>query len=63
MARRLEPQDLEDRIDCYGEFERTDPVCLAHCSLNFQCAAHRERIFDLKLRDESLDEVGCPHRA
>ncbi len=63
MARRLEPQDLEDRIDCFGEFERTDQVCLAHCSLNFECAAHRERIFDLKLRDESLEEVGCPHRA
>ncbi len=63
MARRLESQDLEDRIDCFGEFERTDPVCLAHCSLNFECAAHRERIFDLKLRDDSLEEVGCPHRA
>lgn len=63
MARRLQPEDLEDRIDCFGEFDRGDAVCLLHCSLNFECAAARERMFDLQLHDESLEALGISHSA
>lgn len=63
MARRLQPEDLEERIDCFGEFERNDAVCLLHCSLNFDCAAARERLFDLQLHDESLEALGISHSA
>lgn len=63
MARRLQPEDLEDRIDCFGEFDRGDAVCLLHCSLNFECAAARERMFDLQLHDESLEGLGISHSA
>lgn len=63
LAKRLQYQDLEDRIDCFGEFERGDAVCLLHCSLNFECAAARERMQDLQLHDESLEHLGCPHSA
>jgi hypothetical protein len=63
LARRLQPEDLEDRIDCFGEFDRGDAVCLLHCSLNFECAAARERMFDLQLHDESLEALGISHSA
>lgn len=63
MARRLQPEDLEERIDCFGEFDRGDAVCLLHCSLNFECAAARERMFDLQLHDESLEDLGISHSA
>ncbi len=63
MAHRLQPEDLEDRIDCFGEFDRTDSVCLGHCSLNFECAAARERYQNLQLLDESLEAMGCSHNA
>ncbi len=63
MARRLQPEDIEERIDCFGEFERTDAVCLLHCSLNFDCAAARERLFDLQLHDESMEALGISHSA
>jgi hypothetical protein len=63
VARRLQPEDLEDRIDCFGEFDRGDAVCLLHCSLNFECAAARERMFDLQLHDESLEALGISHSA
>jgi hypothetical protein len=63
LAQRLQPEDLEDRIDCFGEFDRADSVCLAHCSLNIECAAARERYQNLQLLDESLEALGCSHNA
>ncbi len=63
MARRLQPEDLHERIDCFGEFERNDEVCLRLCGLHFECAATREHLTSLQMRDESLAELGCPHSA
>lgn len=63
MAVRLDLEDLEDRIDCFGEFDRSDVVCLSHCSLNFECAAARERMQSVQMHDESLENLGCPHSA
>ncbi|BEQ14473.1 hypothetical protein FAK_15390 [Desulfoferula mesophila] len=54
---------MEDRIDCFGEFDRGDHVCLAHCGLSFECAAARERYQALQRHDESLEHLGCPHSA
>lgn len=61
LAKRLHTEDLEDRIDCFGEFERSDPVCLCHCSLNFECAVARESFSNPKLLDESLESISCSH--
>lgn len=55
--------ELEDRIECFGEFDRADAVCLAQCSLNFECAAAREQNDSLLWHDESLQYLGCPHSA
>jgi len=63
LAQRLPLEDLEDRIACFGEFERSDEVCLAYCALNFECAAARERYQNLQLLDESLEALGCSHSA
>lgn len=63
MAHRLHPEDLEDRIDCFGEFDRSDSVCLAHCSLNIECAAARERYQNLQMLDDSLEALVCSHNA
>lgn len=63
MARRLQPEDMEKGIDCFGDFDRSDAVCLLHCSLNFECVAARERMFDLQLHDESLEAMSISHSA
>ena len=63
MARILELEDLEDRIDCFGEFDRGDQTCLSHCGLSFECAAARERYQALQMHDESLEHLGCAHSA
>ncbi len=54
---------MEGRIDCFGEFDRSDVVCLSHCSLNFECAAAREQFQYLQLHDESLEGLGFAHSA
>lgn len=61
MATRLEISEFESRIDCYGEFDRNDRICLVHCSLSFECAAAREHYDALQWHDESLEFVGCLH--
>jgi hypothetical protein len=63
LATRLQREDLHERIDCFGEFDRTDPVCLRMCSLNFDCAAARERLSSLHMDDQALEGLGCPHSA
>jgi hypothetical protein len=63
LANRLPLEDLEGRIDCFGEFDRNDSICLTHCSLNFDCAAAREHFQDLMQHDESLDALGYAHTA
>jgi hypothetical protein len=54
---------MEKGIDCFGDFDRSDAVCLLHCSLNFECVAARERMFDLQLHDESLEAMSISHSA
>ena len=63
MAHSLRLEDMEDRIDCFGEFDRTDEVCLSQCGLNIECSVARERYFNLQVLDDSLEAMGCAHTA
>ena len=63
MANLLEPGELEDRIECFGEFGRGDAVCLSRCVFSFECAAAAERYEALQLHDESLEQLGFSHSA
>jgi hypothetical protein len=56
-------EEMEGRIDCFGEFDRDDITCLRHCGLNFHCAAARERYEDLQIHDESLQTIGIAYTA
>ena len=63
MAYSLRAEDFEERIDCFGEFDRGDRVCLSHCGMNFECAAAKERYQDYQLLDDTLVSLGCAHSA
>jgi hypothetical protein len=39
MSRLLTEDDLEGRMDCFGEFECTDEICLRCCGVNIACAS------------------------
>ena len=50
------------RIGCFGEFDRTDNLCLKHCGLNFECAAMRERMYSLDFSDDELPVLNNSYR-
>jgi len=63
LASRLAIAELEDRIDCFGEFERGDSVCRTQCGLNFECALAKEHLNDYAVEEEALKILGCVHNA
>ncbi|SMC24174.1 hypothetical protein SAMN02746041_01955 [Desulfacinum hydrothermale DSM 13146] len=38
MDRVFTAAEVEGKMDCYGAFNREDPICVAHCALNVHCA-------------------------
>jgi hypothetical protein len=43
MQRLLTAQEVEGRLDCYGNFDRQDDVCVTRCGLNVSCAILKGR--------------------
>ncbi len=39
MSRMLSEEDLEGRMDCFGEFQASDEICLKYCGINISCAS------------------------
>jgi hypothetical protein len=55
MSKLLTEGDLEGRMDCFGEFECTDEICLTCCGVNIACASSsREEEEQDWLGEESL---------
>ncbi len=63
MSVALKSEDMFKRVSCFGEFDRADKVCLAHCGLNFECAAMRERLYSLDFSEDELPALNDSHRA
>jgi hypothetical protein len=42
MSKLLSQEDLEGRMDCFGEFEATDEICLSYCGVNIACASSNQ---------------------
>lgn len=63
MANRLEVGDMEDRVSCFGHFDREDVICLVHCALHFECAAAREQSQAHRFFDESLETMPLAYSA
>ncbi|MDR1051149.1 MAG: hypothetical protein LBP95_08760 [Deltaproteobacteria bacterium] len=38
--------NIKERLDCYGDYNRDDPVCVKRCSLSIVCALVRNEILD-----------------
>jgi hypothetical protein len=46
--------DLQERINCFGDFDRNDKICVSCCGLNFECAARHERLLSLELSEDGF---------
>jgi hypothetical protein len=58
MAKLLSEEELEGRLDCFGEFECTDDICLRCCGVNIACASANQQPEEPEWLDEGL--AGLP---
>ena len=49
--------ELDSRLNCFGEFADGDPICLKSCALNINCAIAKNKFLGFQL----LDGSGPPH--
>ena len=62
MSIAFKPGDMFKRIGCFGEFDRSDNLCLKHCGLNFECAAMREHMYSLDFTEDELPVLNTSRR-
>jgi hypothetical protein len=42
-----------DHVDCFGSYNKNNPLCAKHCALRIRCAIEQ----DQNLRTELIDEL------
>jgi hypothetical protein len=45
--------ELDSRLNCFGEFVPGDPICLKSCALNINCAIAKNKFLGFQLLDDS----------
>jgi hypothetical protein len=45
--------ELDSRLNCFGEFAPGDPICLKSCALNINCAIAKNKFLGFQLLDDS----------
>jgi len=54
MELRLTEAEIEGRLNCFGEFDAKDRICMVHCVLSISCAIAKNRYFTLQHFEDSL---------
>ena len=57
MEKFLTSEELEGRLNCFGEFDENDPICLKACALNINCAIAKNRFFGYQIMDDSISSI------
>ena len=57
MKKILTSEELEGRLNCFGEFEENDPICLKACALNINCAIAKNKFFSYPVMDDSITSI------
>jgi len=52
MKKKLSGEDIDGRLNCYGEFNKNDKICLTRCALNINCAIAKNEYFALQIVDD-----------
>jgi len=45
--------ELDSRLNCFGEFAEGDPICLKSCALSINCAIAKNKFLSFQLLDDS----------
>jgi hypothetical protein len=54
MPGLLSNAEVEGRLNCFGEFDPKDRICMNHCALSIGCAVAKNRYFALQTVEESF---------
>jgi len=46
-------EELDGRLNCFGEFDDGDSICLKSCALNINCAIAKSKFLGFQLLDDS----------
>lgn len=46
-------EELDGRLNCFGEFDDSDYICLKSCALNINCAIAKSKFLGFQLLDDS----------
>ena len=49
----LTREELDGRLNCFGEFDEADSICLNSCALNINCAIAKNKFLGFQLLDDS----------
>jgi len=49
----LSRDELDGRLNCFGEFDENDSICLCSCALNINCAIAKNKFLGFQLLDDS----------
>lgn len=54
---RINPKTLANRLDCFGNFDPHDSVCLKRCQLSIRCAITKNQYEQLDFMEDFFDTV------
>ena len=57
MRKFLTSEELEGRLNCFGEFDENDHICLRACALSINCAIAKNRYFNYPIMDDSITSI------
>ncbi|MBW2091766.1 MAG: hypothetical protein JRI34_06530 [Deltaproteobacteria bacterium] len=57
MKKFLTSKELEGRLNCFGEFDENDEICLKTCALNINCAIAKNEYFNFQFMNDSISPV------
>ena len=57
MKKILSSEELEGRLNCFGEFDENDTICLRTCALNINCAIAKNKFFSFPILDDSISSI------
>lgn len=41
-----------DHLDCFGDYDRANPLCAKHCAVRIRCAIEQEQNMKMELLSE-----------
>lgn len=57
MEKLLTSEELEGRINCFGEFDHDDKICLKTCAMNINCAIAKDEYFNFQFIDDNISSL------